>query len=86
MQAPSGISLTATPREDATNQYILLLWSGATGATIDIYRNGKFLRNAPNDGRATVVKNNFTGPATYTLKVCRAGSSTCSNTVTVVFE
>ena len=86
VQAPSGISLTATPREDATNQYILLLWSGATGATIDIYRNGKFLRNAPNDGRATVVKNNFTGPATYTLKVCRAGSSTCSNTVTVVFE
>ncbi len=84
--APSAISLTATGREDATKQYMILRWGGASGATVDIYRNGVFLRNTPNDGRHTVTRNNYTGPATYVLKVCEAGTSTCSNEVTLVFE
>jgi CubicO group peptidase (beta-lactamase class C family) len=81
-----AISLTATGREDATKQSMILRWDGASGASVDIYRNGNFLRDTPNDGRHTVTRNNYTGPATYVLKVCEAGTSTCSNEVTLVFE
>jgi len=42
------------------------------------------LQNTVNDGR-DVNGRKFQGAATYVLKVCQAGTSTCSNQVTVVF-
>jgi len=86
VSAGSGaIALTATGRTDATKQYMVLRWTGASGSRSDIYRNGVRLVETPNDGRQTVSLR-FQGPAAYVLKVCQAGTTTCSNEATLVFE
>jgi PKD repeat protein len=82
--APSAISLTATGRVDGAKQITTLSWTGASSARIDIYRNGVMVNNTPNDGRQSISRI-FSGPATYVLKVCEAGTTICSNSVTVVF-
>ena len=79
------IVLSASGRFDGTRQYMTLTWTGASGTTVDIYRNGSFLKNTANDGRDTNSRS-FQGPATYVFKLCQAGTSTCSNEATVVFE
>lgn len=83
--APSSpISLSATGRSDGTAQYMTLKWSGATGAMVDIYRNGARLRTTANDGSDTNGRT-FQGNATYVFRVCEAGTTTCSNEATVTF-
>jgi PKD repeat protein len=85
--APPAISLTGTGREDATNQYLALRWTGANGARVDVYQNGRRLpADTPNDGHQT-IKRPGTGPATYVMKICETGSTTrCSNNFTLVFD
>jgi serine protease len=61
-----------------------LSWSGATSANVDIYRNGVFLRTVPNTSPYTDSTGNK-GRATFTYKVCEAGTQNCSNEVTVRF-
>jgi PKD repeat protein len=82
--APS-ITLTVSGRTDATKQYMTLEWTGATGTSVDVFRNGPRITTTPNDGYY-VNSRNFTGPATYVYKVCNAGTSTCSNEASVVFR
>jgi hypothetical protein len=65
-------------------QYMSLKWSGARGTTIDIFRNGAFLRNTTNDGSDTNGRT-YSGAATYTFKVCEKASTICSALVTVRF-
>ena len=78
--------LTATGREDTEKQYMTLTWTGAAGATMDIYRNGaRVVTGTPNDGKQTINRK-FTAPATYVLKICQSGSTICSNEVTLVFN
>jgi PKD repeat protein len=81
----SPISLTASGRSDATKQYMTLDWTGATGTSVDVYRNGARITTTANDGHYTNSRS-FTGPATYVYKVCNAGTTTCSNEATVVFR
>jgi PKD repeat protein len=82
---PTAITLSVSGRRDATKQYMMLAWSGATGTTVDVYRNGPFLTNTPNDGKYTNSRS-FTGSASYTYRVCQRGSTTaCSNSATVTF-
>ncbi|HEX2249422.1 MAG TPA: galactose oxidase-like domain-containing protein, partial [Gemmatimonadales bacterium] len=80
-----SFTLNATARADTIKHYVKLTWSGATSATVDIYRNGRLLRNTANDGRETVTRL-YQGAATYTFKLCEAGTSICSNEVTVRFS
>jgi hypothetical protein len=80
----SAIALTATGRTEGAIQYMSLKWSGAKSSRVDIYRNGLFLRNTLNDGSDTNGRT-YQGAATYTFKVCEAGSTTCSATATVRF-
>jgi hypothetical protein len=61
-----------------------LSWSGATSPNIDVYRNGVVVATTANDGFYTDSTGNK-GHATYTYKVCEAGSLNCSNQVTVSF-
>lgn len=82
--APPSIVLTATGKFDGTKQITTLTWTGATSERIDIYRNGVMANNTPNDGHQSISVV-FSGPATYALKVCHAGTNVCSNEVTVVF-
>ena len=63
---------------DAEKHYITHLWSGATGSSVDLYRNGKLINNTPNDGRHTTA-HKYDGTATWRVKICQPGSTTlCS--------
>ena len=76
--APSSIALTVTGRTDAEKHYITYAWSGATGTSVDLYRNGRLVKTTPNDGRHTTA-HRFDGTATWRAKVCLTGStSACS--------
>jgi PKD repeat protein len=81
----SSILLSVSGREDATKQYMTLTWTGARGSTVDVYRNGAFHTNTLNDGRYTNSRS-FTGPITYTYKVCETGTTICSNSASVTFN
>jgi PKD repeat protein len=75
---PSSLTLTISGRTDAEKHYITHLWSGATGSSVDLYRNDRLIQTTPNDGRHTTA-HRFKGTATWRVKVCNAGSTTvCS--------
>jgi subtilisin family serine protease len=74
---PSGILLTVTPYKVKGMQKVDLSWSGATGAMVDIWRNGTFLVSTANDEAYTDAINRK-GGGSYTYKVCEAGTATCS--------
>jgi subtilisin family serine protease len=61
-----------------------LRWRGATSANVDVSRNGVVIATTPNDGSYD-DSTGTTGQASFTYKVCEAGTQTCSNTVTVNF-
>jgi len=61
-----------------------LSWTGATSSSIDVYRNGLLIVTVHNNGFYT-DRTNTRGPATYTYKVCGAGTDNCFNQVTVTF-
>jgi hypothetical protein len=82
---PPGISLTVSGRTDATKKYMTLDWAGASGTTVDLYRDGRFIRNTENDGRY-INSLNLPGVPAYTYRVCQTGSSICSNDATVTFN
>jgi hypothetical protein len=62
-----------------------LVWSGATSANIDIYRDGVVIATVPNSETYTDSIGARGGNARYTYKVCDAGTQNCSNQVTVRF-
>jgi hypothetical protein len=65
-----------------TEKRIQLTWSGATGANVDIYRNGVKALTTPNDG-IELTPLEVTG--TYQYRLCEFNSTTaCSPDVTLV--
>jgi serine protease len=66
-------------------QTVDLSWTGATSSSIDIYGNGVLIVTVPNNGFYTDAPNGR-GHATYSYKVCEAGTGNCSNQVAVNFE
>ncbi len=69
------------------NHKVDLSWSGANGTGVDVYRNdgvNVVTITTPNNGFYRDDINNK-GGATYTHKVCEAGTGTCSNVTTTVF-
>jgi hypothetical protein len=79
-----AISLTVVGRSDATKQYMTLDWTGASGDSVDVYRNDAKLTVQFNDGHYTNSRA-FTGSATYVYRVCQLRSSVCSNNATANF-
>jgi subtilisin family serine protease len=79
-----SITLSARGYKVQGRQKVDLTWSGATGARVDIYRDGTKIPNVDNTGSYTDNINNK-GGGSYTYTVCEAGTNTCSNTVTVTF-
>ena len=51
---------------------------------MDIYRNGNVIATTPNDGSYD-DSTGTTGQASFTYKVCEAGTGNCSNNATVNF-
>ncbi|MDX1493688.1 MAG: S8 family serine peptidase, partial [Longimicrobiales bacterium] len=83
--APSGgFSLSATGYKVRGLQKADLTWSGASGTNVDLYRNGSLLSTTANDGAYT-DNIDQRGGGSYVYQVCEAGTSTCSNSVTVTF-
>jgi hypothetical protein len=77
------LNVTAWMKEPGL-QAMALVWAGATGAMMDVYRNGVRLTSTPNTSRYRNTRR-FTGRATYVYKVCVAATTKCSNTATAVF-
>ena len=78
------VGLRVSGRTDATKQYMTLDWTGATGPSVDVYRNGSKLTTTPNDGHY-VNSRSFVGAASYVYRVCEAGGTICSGEQTVTF-
>jgi PKD repeat protein len=78
------IFLEVTGREDATTQYMTLDWTGASGSSVDVFRDGARIGSTANDGHYTNSRASQ-GSVTYVYKVCEAGTTVCSNEATVVF-
>jgi len=64
---------------------VRLTWSGATSSQVDVYRNDVLIVTTANDG-SYIDSTGDTGRASYTYRVCEAGTSTCSNDVRVRFS
>ncbi|RFF27039.1 MULTISPECIES: PKD domain-containing protein [unclassified Wenzhouxiangella] len=79
-----GITLSASGYKERGRHNVDLAWDGAESTNVDIYLDGSVLETTANDGAYTWSSNNR-GGATYTFQVCEAGTSTCSDSVTVVF-
>ena len=79
-----GVTLSATGRKVKGVQHADLSWSGTAGASVDVYRDGNLVATTANDGGYddNIGKK---GGGSYVYKVCDAGTSNCSDTVTVIF-
>jgi Zn-dependent metalloprotease/uncharacterized membrane protein len=77
-----AINLAATAYKSKGTKYVDLVWSGATGANVNIYRDGNLIASVPNTGTYTDNLGKG-GKATYTYQVCETDGSVCSNTVNV---
>ncbi len=81
---PGQITLTARGYKVRGQHTVDLSWTGATSSNVDVYRNGVVVATTLNDGFYTDSPGGR-GHASYTYKVCNAGTQTCSNQVTVTF-
>ncbi|MBW3563151.1 MAG: S8 family serine peptidase [Acidobacteria bacterium] len=79
-----GISLSATGYKVKGRWHTDLSWSGASSTNVDVYRDGSVIATTANDGAYTDATN-FVGGGSLTYQICEAGTSTCSNSVTVTF-
>jgi len=77
---PPAITLTATGYKQRGTRYVDLAWAGATGANVDVYRDGSKITTTGNDGAYTDNLGRTSG--TFDYQVCEAGTSTCSNIAT----
>ncbi len=79
------ITLTGRGYLVSAYQYTDLTWSGASTATVDIYRDGSFIVNTLNDGFYTDAVG-IKGRGTHTYRLCDAGSTShCSDTITIQY-
>jgi len=62
-----------------------LIWNGASGGTVDVFRDGARITTTTNDGSYTDNIGKNLGGQSFKYKVCEAGTTTCSNESTVQF-
>jgi len=79
-----GVTLSANGYKNKGRWTSDLSWDGATTTDVDIYRDGSLLTTTANDGAYTDATD-FRGGGSLTYQVCEAGSSVCSDSVTVTF-
>ncbi len=80
--APStGIALTVSTSKSRGNTTANLAWTGATGS-VDVFRNGSRIATVSGSSYAD---NLGKGSGSRTYQVCAAGTTSCSNSVTITF-
>jgi len=82
---PGPITLSASGKKVGGINTSRLTWSGAISNNVDVNRNGIVIAAVPNTG-TYIDSTGTTGQASFTYKVCEAGTQTCSNQVTVRFR
>ena len=80
----SGITLSGRGYKVKGSQRVDLNWLGASTGSVDVYRNNVRIAITPNDGVHTDTINQK-GGGSYTYKVCGAGTTTCSNQISIGF-
>jgi hypothetical protein len=76
----TGISISVKgARINKKRESVQIAWSGATGSSVDVYRNAQRITTS-NDGSYT---DTLRTPGTYSYKVCQRGSSVCSASASV---
>ncbi|HZH77536.1 MAG TPA: S8 family serine peptidase [Archangium sp.] len=65
------------------DRFVDLTWAGFPGPSVDVYRNGAFVTTTDNDGAHTDPPGK--GGSVYTYQLCEAGTSNCSEQVTVIY-
>jgi hypothetical protein len=78
--ASGGATLTATGAKVKGSSTVTLSWSGLTSTSVDVLRNGAKVTTTANDGFHI---DSPKGGGTLTYQVCAAGTSTCTNTVSL---
>jgi hypothetical protein len=78
------LSLSASGSKVRGLEQASLAWNGATLSTVDVYRNNSKIATVANTGSMT-DRLGTRGSGSYTYKVCNAGTTTCSNSSSVVF-
>jgi PKD repeat protein len=83
---PSGgtISLSGSSYKVKGMVSVDLTWSGATSSSVDVFRNGSKVATTANGGSYT-DQTGLKGGGSLTYRVCNAGTSTCSDDVTVTY-
>jgi hypothetical protein len=83
--ANPSIALKVAGRVRGSTQLMTLTWSGASGSSVDVYRDGALRKSTENDGYyVNSRKRNHS--ASYVYKVCQRQTSICSNEVTVALQ
>lgn len=77
----SGIALSVTMSKQKGSNSANLSWSGAT-SSVDVYRGGAVIATVT---ATSYVDNLGRGSGSQTYQVCNAGTTTCSNAVTVTY-
>ena len=80
-----AITLSAAGRKVRGINTVRLNWSGVDSPHVDVYRDGVVIATTPNTGSYS-DSTGTTGQATFTYKVCEAGTQTCSNDGTIRFR
>lgn len=65
-------------------QHVDLMWTGISGSTVDVYRNGNNVATVSNSGNY-IDNIGAKGAGSYTYQVCESGTNECSSEQLVVF-
>lgn len=80
---PAAMALSTRGYKVKGKGYVDLTWQGASGTSVDVYRNGVRRTTTANDGAYTDALERQRG--TFTYRVCDAGTGACSNPSSVTF-
>ncbi len=81
---PGAFTLSVNAYKQRGLQKADLAWSNATGANVEIYRDGALIATPPNTGAYT-DNIDRRGGGSYAYQLCETGGSPCSNTATASF-
>lgn len=75
------ITLSVTKKAKGKRITAQLRWNGSTASSVDVFRNSAKVTTTANDG----AYDDSVTAGSYTYKVCNAGTSVCSNSVSMSF-
>jgi subtilisin family serine protease len=82
VETAAPIRLNASVIKQKGLNSVKLVWEGATGHHVDVFRDGDRIATPPNSG-VYIDDLDTRGQVSLTYRVCEAGSSTCSDQVPV---